>query len=80
MTEKKLICKPCGSVLGTFENEKIVFKSMKALSIIETNVKTGESDVKCHTCHNWNTISQNGEITLNQKRKAQDHLYAYSNK
>ena len=80
MAEKKLICKPCGSILGTFDNGTITFKSMKSLSQIETNFNSGESDVKCHTCHNWNTIDKGGEITINQKKKAYEHLYAFSNK
>ena len=77
MAETKLICKPCGSVLGTFENGKIIFKSMKSLSQIETNLNTGESDVKCHCCHNWNSITKDGTISLNQKKKAADHLYGF---
>lgn len=80
MPAKKILCKPCGNPLGTFEDNKIIFKSMKAISQIETDTKTGNSDIKCHYCHNWNSIDKDGNVTINEKKKGQEHLYAFSRK
>ena len=73
--EKKIICISCNSLLGTFENEKIIFKNMKALSQIEINFKN--IDVQCHSCHNWISIDKDGNITLNNKRKSDDAFFNF---
>ncbi|MGS0747302.1 hypothetical protein [Halpernia sp. GG3] len=74
--EKKIICTSCSSVLGIFENGKCTFKNMKALSQIEINIKTGEFNLKCHSCHNWNSIDKEGNIILNDKKKSEEVLFS----
>ncbi len=70
----KLICKCCNNQIGNFTKDVISFENMKALSKLEINFSSGLMNVKCHHCHNWNSIDSNKTVTKNDKRKAQEHL------
>lgn len=70
---KKIICKCCNKHLGNFEENTFSFMEMKLVSAIEFSNTT--KNIKCHSCHNWNSFDENQNQTINYKRKAQEHLY-----
>lgn len=80
MINKKILCKCCSSEICQIDNGKVVFRSIKSISQIEIDYKEKTTDIKCHSCHNWNTLDSDNNIDRNHKKKAQEHLYAYGNK
>lgn len=48
---------------------------LRQLSIIEINFKN--IDLKCHSCHNWNSIDKDGLVTLNDKKKNEEALFNF---
>ncbi len=72
--EKKIFCKTCDSEIGKISDGKILFESMRLLSKVEIDLNAKTSNIKCHSCHNWNEITESLEIKQNHKRKAQEHL------
>lgn len=73
---KNLQCPSCSSVIAKLKDDKVVFDSMKVVSVIEFSLNGGAHQIKCHSCHNWLNVDNNGKIEINYKRKSQDILYA----
>lgn len=72
-------CPSCSSVVAKLKDNKVVFDNMKAVSIIEFSLNGGDSQIKCHSCHNWLSIDNQNNILVNYKRKGEDALYSAKN-
>lgn len=75
---KKILCKACQTEIGLVQNTKLMFKQMKSISMVE--VDGDKKDVKCHTCHNWNSFDKENSQTINYKKKASEALYSFGKK
>jgi hypothetical protein len=75
---KNLQCPSCSDVIAVFQDNKIVFPEMKALSIVEFNHVTHQKDVKCR-CGTWINITSDNQLVINHQRKGQDALYNATN-
>lgn len=78
MPKTNIKCLSCSNVIGQQVDNKVIFPSMKDLSIIEFNLEDSSRDVKCR-CGNWNTFDKNNNQTINYQRKGADALYSATN-
>ena len=76
---KNLQCPSCSFVVAKLKDNKVVFDNMKAVSIIEFSLTGGNHQIKCHSCHNWLTIDNQNNISIDYKRKSKDALYSAEN-
>jgi hypothetical protein len=75
---KKILCKSCTTEIGLLADNKLLFKQMKAISMVE--IDGDKKDVKCHTCHNWNSFDKDNTQSVNYQKKAAEALYNFGKK
>jgi len=71
---KNIQCLSCKNVIAKELNNKIVFSDLKAISIVELDLKTNERDCKCR-CGTWNSFDSENNQIINYKRKSEDALF-----
>ena|ERR1035437_6776818 len=74
---KKICCKSCGCEIANLKDGRFIISDIKKLSLVEISFDGKEKDLKCHSCHNWNSFDAKNNQTLNLKRKSQDTFFGY---